>query len=173
MCSFSLLNLKNALRAKRQKTASMTQQSLLSFRCVSVVLVLACSALQGVNAQDANARDLATNAVDTAKKQIPTNKDALENQAKFLKGNAIAAPLPAGSPKLEAMRKRSKALLEKHTAFMKEVSAGKVDPSAYLRKLRPQHEKEVQNVKNLIGQLSREEDVVGREKIAQALFIAL
>lgn len=111
--------------------------------------------------------------LDKVKKQVPTEQDAIKEQAEFLLKNVPAAPLPAGSTELDAMRKRAKSLQEKHTAYAKAVASGKVDPFSHLRKARPQHERDVASLKNHITQLNNEENPSKKIEISKLLFIAL
>jgi hypothetical protein len=111
--------------------------------------------------------------VEAVTKQVPTDQAAIKDQAEFLLKNVPASPLPAGSIKLDIMRKRAKALQEQHAAYAKDIASGNKVPFSHLRDARARHEQEVLVLRNHIGEISNEKDPKKRKIISKALFAAL
>ena len=85
----------------------------------------------------------------------------------------VVPPLPAGNKRLDEMRKRSKALLEQRAAYLKKVAEGKIDPHANLRKLRPQHQRQLTDLQNSLKNWRSEKNSAQREILEKALLVAL
>lgn len=71
------------------------------------------------------------------------------------------------------MRDRAKALQEQRSTYLKDVAAGKTDPFAHLREVRPQHEQELLALQNTRDKTLDETDPAKRDVLSKAFFAAL
>lgn len=111
--------------------------------------------------------------LNAARKQVPTDPKAVAEIAEFLVKNVPAAPLPAGSSKLDAMRARALQLQKQHAQFSDDVASGKVNPFAHLIAARPQQIEDLKALTISLREINTEIDPVKKEALLKAVFIAL
>lgn len=104
---------------------------------------------------------------------LPTEKAAILSQADSLAKNVIAPPLPAGSPKLAALRARVTNLQQKQMSYLQDLSAGKTMPFPEIHEQWPAHQITVKNLQTSLQALSEEKDPQKRAELSKAFFAAL
>jgi len=111
--------------------------------------------------------------LETAPKQVPTEKEAAPGLAEFLARNVPAAPLPAGSTKLDSLRARAADLQRQRNQHLQDIASGKTIPHAHLHAIRPQLIDDLAALTLSLGEISTETDPDKKQLLSKAFFAAL
>lgn len=112
-------------------------------------------------------------AVETARAQVPTDQEAAEEQAEFLAKNVPAAPLPAGSKNLDALRIRAASIQKQRAQYLKDIASGKTIPYAHLHEARPQQLKDLHALTLSLREINTEANPNQKALLFKAFFAAL
>jgi hypothetical protein len=112
-------------------------------------------------------------ALDAVQKQIPTDPKAAAEQAEFLAKNVPAAPLPAGSAPLDALRARAADIQKQHAQYLADIAAAKTIPHAHLHETLPQRTQDLKALTLSLEQIKTEADPAKKQLLSKAFFAAL
>lgn len=143
------------------------------FYLVTTIFLLSASLPLNAQQEDEKSEDKLTLPKAAAHKQVPTDKEAAEDVAEFLAKNVPAAPLPAGSDKLDAMRARA-AQLQKHRAhYLQDIASGKTNPFAHLYAARPQQIEDLKALTFSLREINNETVPSKKQILFNTFFTAL
>ncbi len=134
-------------------------------RAFAFITAFSLASLASVSAQNEN--------TDQEESSRPSVRSSVESQADFLSKNVPAAPLPAGNPRIDAMRDRIKDLHKSQAQWFADVSSGKVIPFEHIVKNRPLHEVELQKLKDSLATLATVKDPKENKQLASSLYHAI
>jgi hypothetical protein len=112
-------------------------------------------------------------AAATAHKQFSTEPEAAEEVAEFLAKNVPAAPLPAGSDKLDAMRARVSQLHKQRAEYLQDIASGKTNPFAHLYEARPKQIEDLKALTFSLRDINNELNPSKKQLLFSAFFAAL
>lgn len=158
-----------ALRLQDSRTAYLDRLSS-GAACFVPALLIALSLAFPAAAQNTGLPETSATA---AAAQIPTDSETAAEQAEFLAKNVPAAPLPAGSTQLDALRARAAELQKQHAQYLADIASGKSVPYAHLHGTLPERREELNALTLSLEGIQSESDADKKQLLSKAFFAAL